>query len=80
MKRHLLRDYHIPALCLAVLLVTDATMANVLEEVIVTAQKRQTNLQKTALSVSALSGDELTNRQITDISGVALAVPNMNFG
>lgn len=51
-----------------------------LDSIVVTAQKRETNLQKTAMSVSALSGDNLLDRQITDISGLALAVPNVNFG
>ena len=80
MKKHLYWNCRMPFLALAVLLITDVSGADVLEEVIVTAQKRQTNLQKTAMSVSALSGDELSNRQITDISGVVLAMPNMNFG
>ena len=52
----------------------------VLEEVVVTAEKRTTNLQDTAMSISAISGDELALRQIDDIGSLALSVPNVNFG
>ena len=52
----------------------------VLEEVVVTAEKRTTNLQNTAMSVSAISGDELALRQIDDIESLALSAPNLNFG
>ena len=57
-----------------------AAAPTVLEEVVVTAEKRATNLQNTAMSVSAISGDEMALRQIDDISSLALSVPNVNFG
>lgn len=51
-----------------------------LEEVVVTAQHRSENVQTTALSVSALGGDELAARHIDNVQGLSAAIPNVNFG
>ena len=51
-----------------------------IEEIIVTAEKRATSLQSTAKSISALSGDNLELLQVSEIGGLALSVPNVNFG
>jgi iron complex outermembrane receptor protein len=51
----------------------------VLEEIIVTAQKREQSLQDTPISVSALTGDELELRSALDISDVADAIPNVQI-
>ena len=48
-----------------------------LEEVIVTAEKRETTLQDTAIAVSAFSGDELDRQQITNALDIQMNVPNM---
>jgi len=48
--------------------------------IVVTAQKRETNLQETAASISAVSGDTLQDRQIVDIEGLAQQLPSVNFG
>jgi outer membrane receptor protein involved in Fe transport len=48
-----------------------------LEEVIVTAEKRETSLQDTAIAVSAFSGDELDRQQITNALDIQMNVPNM---
>jgi len=50
------------------------------EIIIVTAQKRETDLQETPASVSAMSGDTLRTRQIVDIEGLAQQLPSVNFG
>lgn len=42
-----------------------------LEEVIVTAQKRATNLQKTPISISVLSSKDLENRHIVSLADLA---------
>jgi len=39
-----------------------------LEEIIVTAQKREENLQKVAITVETISGDELTEMGVTNLS------------
>jgi iron complex outermembrane recepter protein len=48
-----------------------------LEEVIVTAEKRSENLQITPLSITALSGEQLADRNITNVLGYAELVPNL---
>ena len=52
----------------------------VLEEVLVTAQRREQNVQDIPLSVSALSADVLRDGGVLDISRLKLLVPGMNFG
>jgi len=50
-----------------------------LTEIIVTAQKRAENLQDVPVAVTALSGDELAARGVTDVQEFSRLVPNMNF-
>jgi iron complex outermembrane receptor protein len=49
----------------------------VLEEVVVTAQRREENLQTTALAITALSGTLLEARNIDDIFGYADLAPSL---
>lgn len=49
------------------------------EEIVVTAQKRLERLQDVPLAVSALSAEQLGNRQINDTNGLAKAIPSLNF-
>ena len=51
--------------------------ANVLEEIVVTARKREENIQDTALSVSALSGADIADRFPSDIRDLAADSPNL---
>jgi iron complex outermembrane receptor protein len=51
--------------------------AGALEEVTVTAQRRSENLQSTPLSVTAISGDALERRQVTEVSQIMAGVPNL---
>ena len=51
----------------------------VLEEIVVTARKFEENLQVTPIAVSAISGDSLRERDLTQITGVAEIAPNVNF-
>ena len=50
-----------------------------LEEIIVTARKTEENLQDVPLSVTALNNADIEARGLTDLEGLALHVPNMNF-
>lgn len=52
----------------------------VIEEIVVTAQKREQNLQDVPLSITAVTGDALTERGITDLSLLDSAVPGLNIG
>ncbi len=51
-----------------------------LEEIVVTSQRREENLQDVPLSVSAMSGDLLSASGVLDISRLKLLVPGTNFG
>lgn len=48
-------------------------------EIVVTAQKREERLQDVPLSVTALGGNALANRQINDTSSLTQAVPSLTF-
>jgi iron complex outermembrane receptor protein len=49
------------------------------EQVMVTARRREENLQDVPMSVSALSGDTLRELGVRDLRGVSFATPNMEF-
>ncbi len=50
------------------------------EEITITARKREEGLQSTPLSVSAYSGDSLEYRGVNKIDGIANFTPNLTFG
>lgn len=50
-----------------------------LEEIIVTAQKREERLQDVPLAVTAISAAMLENQQINDSTGLVKAVPSLTF-
>ena len=50
-----------------------------LEEIVVTARKREESLQDTPLAVSAFNAGELEQRNITSVSEVSRYVPNIQF-
>lgn len=51
-----------------------------LEEIVVTAQKREESVQDIPLSVTAISGDILNGSGILDVSRLKLLTPGLNFG
>ncbi len=79
MKQH----YPLYALSLALGLTTaggvSAQQRAALEEVIVTAQKREENLQSVPLSISALSSAELEMRNIESLADMNAVAPNVVF-
>lgn len=50
-----------------------------IQEIIVTAQKRQESLNKVGLTVNVLSGDALRERQITSIQDLTASIPSMSY-
>ena len=50
-----------------------------LEEVIVTAQKREEKLQNVPIAITALSGETLERRGITSFAGIAQATPSITI-
>ncbi|MEH6570477.1 MAG: TonB-dependent receptor [Halioglobus sp.] len=58
---------------------TSFSQAQMLEEVIVTAQKRAESLQDVPISVSAIQGDKLEEAGIANMSALADYVPNLHI-
>lgn len=56
------------------------SQAAVLEEIIVTAQKRAQSLQDVPISVSAVSGQKIQEAGIYTMTALASQVPNLNIG
>lgn len=53
--------------------------AAALEEVVVTAQKREQNLQEVPISITALGADDINNRGIVSLSSLNAVAPNVMF-
>lgn len=51
-----------------------------IEEVVVTAQKREQNLQDVPVSVTAVTGATLQNSGVTDLTRLELLTPGLQFG
>ena len=51
-----------------------------LEEIVVTARKRQESLQDTPVAVTAFTGDELDQKGITNLVDLSGFAPNLNIG
>ena len=54
-----------------------APLPTTLEEVLVTAQRREESMQETPISVTAISSDTLTEIGATDVSGVSDYTPGL---
>jgi iron complex outermembrane receptor protein len=50
-----------------------------LQEIVVTAEKRESTVQKTPISITAISGSELQAQGLTDMASVAQQVPGVSF-
>jgi len=50
-----------------------------LQEIVVTAQKRSSTVQDTPISITAVSGEDLADRGITDFSVLAAATPGISM-
>src|SRR5260370_26103328 len=52
---------------------------NQLEEIVVTAEKRDSTVLKTAISVTAITGEQLLERGITTVEEVATQTPGISM-
>jgi outer membrane receptor protein involved in Fe transport len=50
-----------------------------LQEIVVTAQKRASTVDKTPISMTAISGEDLVDRGLTDFSAVAAVTPGVSM-
>jgi iron complex outermembrane recepter protein len=54
--------------------------ASPLEEILVTAEKREVSLQRSALAVTALGSRVVERQQISDLKSVTTLIPNLQIG
>src|SRR6202045_1311953 len=50
-----------------------------LEEIVVTAEKRSSTIQDTAISMSALSGEQMQQQGISGITGIVQSIPGISM-
>ncbi|MEH6593605.1 MAG: TonB-dependent receptor [Halioglobus sp.] len=67
------------ALALAISPVAPTMAQLMLEEVVVTAQKREQSLQDVPISVAAMSGEKINDTGITNLEELTLYTPNVNI-
>ena len=63
-----------------ILLITGSAGAQVLEEIVVTAQKRAEDLQDTPVAVTAFTGEQLQQAGVFDSIALSNVVPNVTVG
>ncbi|MEM8496834.1 MAG: TonB-dependent receptor [Pseudomonadota bacterium] len=68
------------ALLTAPVLCSSLAAAGELEEIIVTSQHREQNVQDVPITVTAIGADELKEADIFDAASIALHVPGMSYG
>ncbi|PJG46543.1 hypothetical protein CAF53_20505 [Sphingobium sp. LB126] len=56
-----------------------ASTGDSIDEIIVTAQRREQNLQTTPVAVTALSAEQLAGRGVGDLSGLVNVVPSLSM-
>lgn len=67
------------ALALAIAPVSQSMEQLILEEVLVTAQKREQSLQDVPIAVSAMSGEKINDNGITNLEELTLFMPNVSI-
>jgi iron complex outermembrane recepter protein len=67
------------ALCAAVLAASQALAQGALEEIVVTAQKREQSLQDAPIAISAFSSEALEQQGISDVRDISGFVPNVQI-
>ena len=50
-----------------------------LEEIIITASRRETNLNDTAISMAAIGGEEISQRNLTEMNDYLRTIPGINY-
>ena len=78
-KSSKLKEFSVASTLMLSLLST-AGFAAPLEEIIVTAQKRETNLQSTPIAITAFGADQLQDRGINGAEDLQYYVPGLTFG
>ncbi|WP_171905797.1 TonB-dependent receptor [Sphingobium phenoxybenzoativorans] len=58
----------------------DASGGGQIQDIIVTAERREASVQRTPIAISAVGGEALRSKQIVDIESLSTQVPNVTFG
>ena len=69
----------VQAMLVAPVFCSGVALAQQLEEVLVTAEKRSENIQDVPLSVAAIGGNDIKVGKVTGLNDVAMKVPGMAF-
>ncbi len=72
-------NHLIAGISLAILIVAPMSMAQVIEEITVTARKKSENLQDVPISVNVITSDILDRRSIRDLNDVTKLDPSLIF-
>ena len=56
----------------------DADSGTALEEIVVTAQRRTTDVQKTSVPVTVLTGEDLRKKGIDNVDSLMFTTPSLN--
>ena len=67
------------AMLMAPVMFSGLAHAQVIEEVLVTAERRSQSIQDVPLSVAAIGGDDVTVGKISDLNDIAFKVPGVTF-
>src|SRR3546814_18152332 len=79
MRDSLLRGAAIAALCHTSAVFAQESQSPPSDEIVVTANKREQNLNDVGATITALSGDQLAERRITSLEDIASTVPGLSF-
>ncbi len=77
--RNIQKQLVITAVAGSMLFGTSLSNATVLEEIIVTAQKREENLQGVPVAVSAIAGEFVQKNNVFDIKDITIRMPNVQY-
>ncbi|MDE0063136.1 MAG: hypothetical protein OXU72_10150, partial [Gammaproteobacteria bacterium] len=67
----------LPALLTAVVLAANTAHGQVIEEVLVTAEKRAGTVQETSIAITAYGSEELDLRGIEELEDLQFSAPNL---
>ena len=67
----------VSVMALAMMMAAPSIQAQVLDEIMVTAQKREQSLKDVPISISAIDGAVIENRSIDDLSSLSQSMPNV---
>lgn len=72
-----MKNIHFACIVLAALFAQCLQAQQPIEEIVVTAQKREQSIQEVPFSITAISADAIESRDITDIGQIGGMVPNL---